>query len=195
MIKTFLSVVFSLFLVLSVWAQAPANTNTATSALRQQTREKLLERLQQIKDQRKQQIVLRLNERFENLNKITTTHFNEVLGKLEKVLERIGTRADKVQSRGLDVSAVRLAIADAQKAIAEAKTAVAAQAAKTYPLAITTENKLREEIKIVRDSLHTDLKTTRTKVVSARDAVHKAAITLAQLPRVDEPAAATSTTP
>jgi DNA-binding PucR family transcriptional regulator len=186
MVKTFLSVVFSLFLVLSVGAQAPVGTSTATSTLRQQARERLLERLQQVKDQRKQQIVLRLDERFGKLNNTLTTHFNDVLGKLEKVLERIGTRADKAQSRGLNVSAVRTAIADAQKAIADAKTAVSAQTAKTYPITITTENKLREDVKKVRQSLFNDLRAARAAVVAARDAVHKAAVTLAQIPRVDE---------
>ncbi len=110
---------------------------------------------------------------------------SQVLYKLEKVLDNIGTRAGKAEANGRDVSAVKTAITDAQNAIATSRTAIQTQAGKTYTIVINTENTLRQDVGQARQALHTDLVKIRDTVKAAYDAVRKAATTLAQIQNVD----------
>ena len=89
-------------------------------------------------------------------------------------MTKIGTRTDKVEENGNDVSAVRSAIISAEEAISAAQDAVNAQAEKSYIIDITDEESLRDDIKGVRDQLHDDLTAARDAVKDAREAVHDA---------------------
>lgn len=149
-------------------------------------------RLQKIKDERKKQVVEKIANELNALNKRMLEHYSNVLDKLEKSLERVSERADRGESRGLNVATVRTAIADADKAIDASRVAIIAQASSTYTVEITTEEKLKADVGKARQALHADLKKVRDTVKSAHDAVRKAAVTLAQIPRIDE---ATSTPP
>ncbi|MEW5805116.1 MAG: hypothetical protein AB1721_00065 [Patescibacteria group bacterium] len=155
----------------------------------------LKEQLQNIRDERKQAIVERIDQRIDELNQRMTNHFLAVLEKLETVLERIGSRADKAEANGLDVSAVRSAITEAEQAIAAARTAVAEQSGKTYLINITDEENLKADVGQARQALAEDLKAVREVIKSAHDAVRRAAVALAQIPRVDELEIETSPTP
>ena len=155
-------------------------------------KQQLQEKLKQIKDQVKQNIVIRINDRLTALNNLMVDHFLAVLSRLDTILNNIGSRADKAESAGLDVSAVRSAISDAQKAISASRDAVKAQAAKTYPITITTtnasttENNLKIYVGKARQALHADLVRVRATVFAAREAVHNAATVLAQIQEIDD---------
>lgn len=149
-------------------------------------REELKNRLKTIKDERKKQAVERIDQALNNLNEQRTQHFTNVLEKLDQIVERIISRADKVETRGLNVSAAQAEITNAKNAIASAREAIKTQTDKTYALAITTEENLKRDLGKARQALHADLIKTQEAVGGARDAVHKAATTLAQIPRVDE---------
>ncbi|KKR89118.1 MAG: hypothetical protein UU85_C0003G0035 [Candidatus Wolfebacteria bacterium GW2011_GWA2_42_10] len=159
----------------------------------QKNREDLKNRLIKIKDERKKQTVERINNQINELNERRLDHFSDVLEKLEKVLDRIGSRADKAEAHGLDISAVRTAITEANNVIAASRAAIAAQAGKTYTIIISTEAALRTDVGKTRQVLHDDLTKVQETVKAAREAVKKAAVTLAQIPRVDELEVATST--
>lgn len=150
-------------------------------------RAQLRERLQRVRDQKKREAVERIDRRLAELNERMLDHFKEVLTRLEGVLERIRTRAARAQERGLDASSVNTAITQAEEKIASARSAIEAQAAKTYAITVNTEGTLRRDVGQTRQALHNDLKVARESVFVARDAVHRAAVTLAQIPRVDEP--------
>lgn len=146
----------------------------------------LKEQLTKVKDEKKKQTVLDINTRLEELNTKTLDHFSESLDKLGEVSERITSRADKAEGRGLNVATVRTAIADALKAIEASRLAIQAQAGKTYTITVTTESNLRADVEKTRKALHDDLAKVRETVKAAHDAVRRAAVTLAQIPRVDE---------
>ncbi len=146
----------------------------------------LQDKLKQIKDQVKQNRVLRISDRLTALNNLMVDNFLAVLTRLDSISNNIVSRTDKAQSAGLDVTAVRTAISDAQKAISVSREKVQAQAGKTYPVTITTEDKLRMDVEKVRQTLHADLVAVRATVIGARDAVRKAAATLAQINGIDE---------
>ena len=150
------------------------------------TREELKVRLEKVKDEKKVQIVERLSESVNALNEKMTTHFLEVLEKVDKVLENIVSRTDKAETHGLDVSAVRTATTAAHTAIASARTAVETQAGKAYSFDVTTEENLKVDVGEARQALHNDLTAVKEIVRQAHVAVKDAAVVLAQIPRVDD---------
>jgi len=159
-------------------------------------------RLAKIKDENKKQIVERIYNQVNELNKRMTDHFLNVLEKLEKILERISSRAAKAEANGQDISAVQTAITEATNAINTAKTAVQNQATKVYSVTVNTESTLKTDIGKNRQVLHNDLMAVQKTVRDAQEAVRKAATTLAQIPRVNEleipttqPATTTQPTP
>lgn len=158
-------------------------------------REQLKEKLKTIRDEKKKAAVERIDAEIARLNERMGKHFIAVLDQLGNLLGRVGTRADKAEIRGLDVSAVRTAIAAAVTAIENARTAVSAQAGKTYAVTISTEANLKPDVGKARQALQADLKGVREVIRLAHDAVRTAATTLAQISRVDEPAPAPAATP
>ncbi len=79
-----------------------------------------------------------------------------------------------------------------QQFAAAARAAIEAQAGKTYSISVTTEQKLKEAAEAARKALHDDLNKVKEAVKAAHEAVRKAAVALAQIPRVDEDAATTT---
>jgi len=165
-------------------------------------RKELRNRLAKIKDEHKKQIVERVYIQVNELNKRITDHFLNVLERLEKVLERISSRAAKAEANGQDISAVKTAITEATNAINAAKTAVQNQASKVYSVTVNTESSLKTDVGKTRQTLHNDLKNVFNLVRTAQEAVRKAATTLAQIPNIDEleipatqPATTTQPTP
>jgi hypothetical protein len=159
-------------------------------------KKELENRLKKIKEENKRKIVSRIYERVNELNKLLTDHYLDVLGKLEKILERIERRTAKAKLNGVDVSEVEKAISTAKAKIEEARKAVISQAEKVYePPQITTEQNLKLDVGKLRQQVHSDLKAVEKLVKEAREAVRTAATTLAKIPRVDEFEAPATTTP
>lgn len=148
-------------------------------------RQALQEKLAQFRDDRKKQIVERLAKSLDELNTKMVRQFSEIVDKLDELLVSIGSRADKAEANGRDVSAVRSALTSAQTAVAAAREAVRTQAAKTYPVNLTSEDTARTDIAPVKQALEADLKAVRTLVQAARQAVAAAAQALRQIPGVD----------
>ena len=189
---------------LSLAMSAGAQTPTSTSQMREEMsaygrspegrqtqieerRAELQTRLQSIRDERKKQAVERIHEAVNALNERMTDHFTNVLDQIDKMLDRVESRTDKAEANGLDVSTVRPEITNAENAIAAARAAVEAQAGKVYEVQITgSETTLRADVGKTRQELHEDLTGVRDLVKAAREAVRNAAVTLAQIPRVND---------
>ena len=157
-------------------------------------RTELKTRLAKIKDERKKQIVEKVYNQINELNKRRLDHFSAVLEKLEKVLDRISNRAAKAEINGRDISAVKIVITEATNSIAAARTAIQNQAGKVYAPVISAESALKTDVGKIRQALHGDLVSVQETVKIGREAVRKAATALAQIPKVDELEVATSTT-
>jgi hypothetical protein len=95
----------------------------------------------------------------------------------------------------LDVAAVNAAITDAQKAIEVARAAVAEQAGKVYEMTVKDDDTLGGSVHATSEALRTDLTKIHELLQAAREAVRKAATALAQIPRVDDDASVSTTTP
>jgi len=155
-------------------------------------------KLEAIKDARKKEAVQRLDKRFDEINAKMNSQWTNTLVRLEELLVKITSRADKAAVSGTDVSAIRAGVEIAKLAIAAARTAVVAQAAKTYPISVTTESALKSAVAQTRELLNKDLQAARDLMQAAHTAVSGAAAALSRIPRVNEeptPIPAATTTP
>src|SRR3989338_7449761 len=156
-------------------------------------RAELKQNLAKIKDERKKAVAERIYQELNKLNERTMNHFVDVLNHLEKTLEKIKDRTAKAETNGRDVAAVRTAISDAEQAISASRSAVEIQSKKTYDFTFDSEETLKLNIGKARQALHSDISGVRKTVFDAREAVRRAATTLAQIPKVDELEVATTT--
>ena len=151
----------------------------------QTKREEFRTKLAEIKDARKRKIVELIGLRFEKLNERWVNHWNKVLARLAEILTKIGTRADKAEAAGRDVSAVRAAITAARAAISAAQDALNTQAGKTYVIEITNEENLGQNVRETIQLARGDLRGVREKVREARQAVIEALRVLKGIRGVD----------
>lgn len=165
---------------------AMESKKTEAKAAFEKKHEELKAKLAKIKDEKKKTAVEKINNEIARINENRTNHFSENLNKLEKVLTNIGLRADKAAANGVDVSTVKTAIDSANAAIAESRTAISAQAGKIYSIVVNTEATLRQDVGKTHQELKADLDKVRATVEKAKQAVRNAAVTLAQIPKVDE---------
>lgn len=149
--------------------------------------------LEKMRNQKDEEIIMRVYDRINKLNERMTEHYLQVLEKLERVLERIESRAAKAHMNEVDVSKVEQAINNAKVKIEEARNAVIEQSKRVYAVEARDETTVKDGVKAIRKKLHEDLKRVEQLVKSARDAVHNAAVLLAQIPNVDKFEVPTST--
>lgn len=126
--------------------------------VREQQREEFKQKLQIVKDERKKKIVERADAKLAEINKRRTDAMVRHLDKMTEILA-------KVKARGGDTTT-------ADAAVIDARSAVVAQAAKTYTITISTEDKLKFNVGETMKALMTDLRNLHEeKIVLARKAV------------------------
>ena len=157
-------------LALGLLVAAPAYALSASESARMK-REEFRTRLSTIRDAKKKTIVERIDQRIAQINANRTGIMTRHLTKIEEILDRIEARALEVEKTGKEISAVKTAIATARTAIATAKTTVTTQAAKTYTIDITTEDKLDSAASAARTAFAKDLQAAHQTVVTARKSV------------------------
>ncbi len=128
------------------------------------TREAALKaKLEKFRDKKKAEIASRVST---NLNKINQNQTDSML----KHLDKMSSLLIKLESR----AGTNTSITEANASIASASAAVKAQAAKDYTISVTSESTVKRDAQKARDTLHTDLKTVRKLVISAKQAVANA---------------------
>jgi len=166
--KKFMSLLVCLAIALAITTPVYAQTATRSGKL---NREEFRTRLSTVRDEKKKAIVDRTDKRIVEINANRTSIMTRHLTKIEETLNKIETRALEVEKKGKDISAVRAAIATARTAIASAKAAIATQAAKTYTIDVTTEDKLGLAVSSTRTAFAKDLQAAHQSVVTARKSV------------------------
>lgn len=155
---------------------------------------RLNEKLKTIKDERKKQTVQKVNAEIQAINTRKLEHYSNVLNQIEEVLKKVGTRVDNAAARGIEVGAVRTNMVAVQTAITTARAAIVTQSTKVYTVTVTTEGKLKNDTGVTRKALQNDLSVVQNLVKAAHEALRKAAVSLAQVPRInDTNGSATST--
>ena len=149
-------------------------------------REEFKQRLTEIRDERKREIVKLMDLRMEKMLERWVEHWNRVLARLTEILAKVGTRADKAEAAGHDVSSTRAAITEAEAAIAEAQAAVNELAGKTFVIEITDEENLGQNVSDTIHQVREELQAVREKVRAARQAVLDVLHALQAIRGVDE---------
>ena len=154
--------------------------------LREKSLQQLRERLENIRDEKKREIIGKIYFRIQSLNDRLCVHFLIVLEKLELMLERIESGAAKAKMKSLDTTAVEEAINIAREKIASVKNEIALHAEKVYSFEFSNEQEVKIKIGEIRQAFHQDIVELREKVKEAFQLVREAALKLAQIPGVDE---------
>lgn len=149
-------------------------------------KENLKKEIQKIKDERKQKLIERLDDRFSHINEKTTDNLLDRTEKLERILKKVIIKTDKAEKNGLNVSDVKTAITNAENSLKTAKVSIAEQVGKTYEIKIEGEETLREDMILVRKTLHSDLAKVRLTVKDAHTAVKNTILALSKIPRIDD---------
>lgn len=133
----------------------------------EQKREEFSERLHLVRDEKKQESLVRINDNLSKINEKWVAHWNRVLVRLSEILVKIEARAD---AAGADKTAIN----SAKTAIGRAQDAVNTQAGKTYVIEIVDEASLGETVSSAIAGLRNDMSVVKAAVMDARDAVANA---------------------
>lgn len=142
-------------------------------------RETLKTKLTAIKDRKKVTIAERVDANLTKVNQTRTDAMIKHLDSMDALVDRLETRVSSVSAVYNDE--VKSEIVDSRSKIDVARAAVQIQVSKTYPVTITTEDKLRVEFQAARDALHTDLKSVHGLVIEARKSIADILQTIAAL--------------
>jgi hypothetical protein len=153
---------------------------------REQGKKDLKAKLAKVKDTKKREAVERINDNIAKLNDQRTDHYVDVLSKVSDLLNKVEERSNRAAAKGVDVTTTKTAIASARQSITDATASVKTQSEKVYTLAVTDEATLKQKVGEVRKQLQDDLSKLHDVVKSAKEAVRKAATTLAKTPRVED---------
>lgn len=167
---------------------------TAAQERTEQQRAQFQAGLERIKDDRKKQLVSRLDL---NLKALSARHRERLTGLLDRIselLSRTESRTAKAEAAGRDVSGVHAKIEAAHSALDAARARIGDQAGKTYTIIVTAEEEVREDATVARNALRSDLEVVHAAVKTARGAVGDVLVALGQIQGVDEIEPSQSTT-
>ncbi len=152
--------------------------------LHAERREEFRMKLQEISDERKQEIVERIDERLAEMNE-------RITGRLAEHLDRIMSIIDRIEAKGADmegdtqqlddaIDAARAAVEASQKAVEE-------QAGQEYVIELNEESTLGSDVRNVVLQFRNDIKATTETVKTARQKTVDAARALAKVPKPEMP--------
>ena len=147
---------------------------------------KFKENFAKIKDENKKLIAETIVTKINDLNVRLTDQLKTKVDQIENVLISIESRISKAKSNDIDVSSSEALVVKAKTAIEAARTAITKQAGNTYSVSTADDTTLKAEMKKLRDAFTADMKVTREAVKSAHTAVRNVAVSLAQIPNIDD---------
>lgn len=176
---------FSLFLtpLYPVYAQ---NTATSPANLRMEkaqdkmvspkakmaSREaELKKKLARFKDKIKAGRVENISNNLNQINERRTTHLQQVLEKISKIIGNLKVKTEQAAAAGKDVTVINKAIAVVETKWAETDASLKTQMEKDYQVTVNKESTVKQDAASARDSLRTDLNATHTQVVETRKAL------------------------
>lgn len=123
-------------------------------------------KLEAFKDKRKAETAQRVNTNLNAINLKQTSQMQKHLNTMSSILDKLETRVGN--------NTAKAAIESARANIATTSAAVTTQAGKDYTIQVTSESKLKTDVKAQRDKLHTDLASVRKMVIDAKQSVANA---------------------
>lgn len=202
--KLLMLLLFSLFMPSAVFAQTPTVTSAIsypTSAIlknndaltrqsikdllmrkkenHQQRKDALQLKIQQLKDTRRKNLILKLDDKIASISSKRAESMTDALEKLEGILLKIKAKSGQIS--GCDTTKLNKEIESAQESIASASSAVDILAVKTYDLDFNSEDSVKTNVGVVIKQLTQDLKTAHQNIMKAKQMTINTATELKKL--------------
>lgn len=162
------------------------STSAVNNRLRQyeqqqtQLRSRFEERLNLIGDERKTELVKKIQSRMCVINQDRIEVMQKNLDKMSGILDKVEDRADKLKTEGKDISKITAAVTAARTKIEQARTAALNQAKLECVIDISgSEKNLGAEVRQGISDLQKQLSAVNEKVRLAKRAVSEAIVALA----------------
>lgn len=152
--------VLGIFIALFGVGSVQAEEKVRFTELRKQTKEEFRVKIQNVKDERKKQLVIKLNDQMCAVKKRRVEVLTKNLTTMKLVTDKL---TEKLDGKSND------AVTAAVKAQGEAKTAVDSLAAKACGVTLSgVEGKIKSEVRAANTSLEADVKLVHEKIKNAR---------------------------
>ena len=115
------------------------------------------ERISQIKDDRKKELLEKINDRLTTVGSKWVDAWNRRLGRLSELLAKMQVRAERLEETGADIANVNAAIREASVLIDATQAAINDFADNVYVIEITDDNTIGGEVRSLVDQFKSDL--------------------------------------
>lgn len=149
-----------------------------------QKRKEFTRQLSLVKDQKKKDLVVKIDNKVSILNQGYVEKFAVSLDSLQQILGKISSKEAELKNRGIDTNSLRVCLLSSQKTIDSAKIYALSQAAREYVATISAERNLKENIGVTVNQFSRDIKSVYEKVQTAKNTVYACVQELAKLSRV-----------
>jgi len=149
--------------------------------LLEKAREQFRTQLQNIQDEKKRQIISRIEQNLNNLNKKIVDQLSLRLDRFEDLLAKITSRVEKMEDEGLVVTEPRGAIETTQANIDSLREVLLQQAEKVYVPQVVSESGLRIAAGTSYQELRGDIKVINDKLVAIKKEIANILHLLAQI--------------
>lgn len=149
-------------------------TRAAAREAAQAAREEAQAKRAELRDEKKQEILENLAARKDAILDKWIEHWGRIVDRLNAILEKINSRAARLEEQGADISGVQAAVTAAQDAILDAEALLDELAGKDYVLDFTDESSVGTDIRGIISQFKEDLASVRVAVKAAREATHDA---------------------
>lgn len=128
----------------------------------------LKEKLKIVKDERKVNLTLNINDKFQTLNSKVVNSLNEALNRKETVLNKLKEEILILSNNGKDTADLNSKVMEIEGKIAEARSMIITQSSKVYSIDITNEAELKSNVEQTNIAMKTDVKVLQdfTKNIS-----------------------------
>jgi hypothetical protein len=120
--------------------------------------------IEKIKSEKIKESVRKIQRRIENRGNRRTTHWNEVVTRLEVIHDKLDRQRDRFERRKKDIIELNRLIKDARQKRNRTKLAISQQDAKQYMLNIRNETLIGTRISALQDTEKADLLDVQNKV-------------------------------
>lgn len=138
----------------------------------------LRQQLGELSDERKANLVERLDSMLATVNENRIQAYSNILQNVVAILNRIIQRTQAASDNGVDISVVNERITAAQEAIDSAEEKLLEQAGNEYTVVLSDDETPGTSVRTAKDELKTDLQIVFQAVRDAHQAVRDAAIAL-----------------